>query len=138
VRLILGLDWVADAIFLCDSLLAPSKAGEGPPQLPPGWHCRVAVRRMRLVLAEIYFVHESRKVRAPAFLHLDGDPIHELALAFSDRATELGVSFRDLWGAISQFWAVDHNDFRAHGGRRGMFVQPIILVFQASSEKRHE
>ena len=84
---------------------------------------------MRLVIVEVYWVHETGKDRASAFLHLDGDPIHELALALRDRATEMGVSFRNLWGAISQFWAVDHNDFsRAWREARHFLVPPIETI----------
>ncbi|KRR26208.1 hypothetical protein CQ14_21265 [Bradyrhizobium lablabi] len=111
VRRILGLDWVADAISLCRSLLSPPKVEEGTPQLPPAWHRREAVGRVRLIFAEIHCVHENGKARRSAFLHLAGDPINELALALRDRAIETGVSFRDLWAAISQLWAADNHDF---------------------------
>jgi hypothetical protein len=95
-------------------------------ELPPGWHSREAVRRIRLVLAEIYCVYESGTARPSAFLHLDGDPIDELALALRDRATEIGVSFRDLWAKSSQHWAVDHNDFsRARWKTRRCFEHDV-------------
>jgi hypothetical protein len=133
VRSILGLDWVTDAISLCRSLLSPAKAGEGPPQLPPAWHCREAVCRIRLVLAEIHCVHESGKAGRSAFLHLAGDPINELALALSDRATEMGVSFRDLWVAISQLWAADNHDFWSAWWKARALVRFIPSVAKAQS-----
>lgn len=133
VRRILGLDWVADAISLCRSLLSPPKPEEGTPQLPPAWHSREAMRRVRLVLAEIYCVHESGKARRSPFLLLDGNPINELALALRDRATEIGVSFRDLWAAISQVWAADHHDFWSAWLEARALVRLIATVEKAQS-----
>jgi hypothetical protein len=133
VRRILGLDWVTDAISLCRSLLSAPKAEEGTPQLPSAWHCLDAVRRIRLVLAEVYCVHESGMARRSAFLHLDGDPINELALALRDRATEIGVSFRVLWAAISQLWAADHHDFWSAWWEARALVRLIPTLAKAQS-----
>jgi hypothetical protein len=111
VRHILGLHWVTDA-SPCAALCCRH------PQLRKvRLNCRQfgiparQVRRVRLVFVEIYCVNESGKARRSAFLHLDGDPINELAMALRDRAAEIGVSSLDLWAAISQRWAADGHDF---------------------------
>ncbi|MCW5701781.1 MAG: hypothetical protein KIT82_04285 [Bradyrhizobium sp.] len=110
MRRILSLDWAPEAISIGHFLLAQPRAGEGVPELPRGWDCRNAVRRVRSVLAEIYRFYESRKVYRSAFLHLDGDAISELTKKLCVRATEMDVPFRDLWVEISLQWTSDHND----------------------------
>jgi hypothetical protein len=107
VRLALKLDWAEEAISYWRALLSPNEREQGPLGLPPGWHPREAVRRVRLILEEIYCVFSAGKIQQGSLLHIDGDRISELASLLGDRATDKGVAFQDLWTALSQHWLSD-------------------------------
>jgi DNA polymerase III delta prime subunit len=107
VRLALKLDWAEEAISYWRALLSPNELEQGCFGLPPGWPPREAVRRIRLILEEIYCVYATGEIQQGSLLHVDGDPISELASLLGDRATDKGVSFQDLWITLSEYWLSD-------------------------------
>jgi hypothetical protein len=126
VRLALKLDWAEEAISYWRALLSPNELEQGCFGLPPGWPPREAVRRIRLILEEIYCVYATGEIQQGSLLHVDGDPISELASLLGDRATDKGVSFQDLWTALSQHWLSDD-----HAGPMGLLeagLQSQIII----------
>jgi DNA polymerase III delta prime subunit len=107
VRLALKLDWAEEAISYWRALLSPNEREQGRLGLPPGWHPREAVGRVRSILEEIYCVFAIGKIQHGPLLHVDGDPISELASLLGDRAMDKGTAFQDLWTALSQHWLSD-------------------------------
>jgi hypothetical protein len=107
VRLALKLDWAEEAISYWRAVLCPNELEQGCLVLPPGWHPREAVRRVRSVLEEIYCVYATGKMQQGSLLHLNGDPISELASLLGDRARDKGAAFHDLWTALSEHWLSD-------------------------------
>jgi DNA polymerase III delta prime subunit len=116
VRLALKLDWAEEAISYWRALLSPNELQQGCFGLPRGWPPREAVRRVRLILEEIYCVFAAGKIQQGSLLHVDGDPISELASLLGDRAVDKGVAFQDLWTALSQHWLSDD-----HAGPMGFW-----------------
>jgi DNA polymerase III delta prime subunit len=107
VRLALKLDWAEAAISYWRAVLSPNELEQGCLVLPPGWRPREAVRRVRSILEEIYCVYAIGKTQQGSLLHLDGDPISELASLLGDRARGNGVAFQDLWTTLSEHWLSD-------------------------------
>ena len=102
VRRALNLSWADEAISYCQRLLVREEPEDELLTLPRGWHPREAICRIRSIFAEMYCVYETGKTQHSALMHLEGDPIHELASLLDDRATEMGLSFQDLWAALSR------------------------------------
>ncbi|AWO88409.2 MULTISPECIES: hypothetical protein [Bradyrhizobium] len=105
VRSALKLDWAKVAISYCSALLSREKIDYDCLELPSGWTASAAVSRVLLMLTEIYRVYTTGRVQHPAFLHLRGDPVHELATLLKTRAEESGLSVQDLWSMLAQHWA---------------------------------
>lgn len=90
-----------------------------------------AVSRLRSILTEIHCVHLTGMVKNTALLHLENDPIGELAALLDVRAKEVGRSFRELWAMLAQHWSsaetVDPLGFMDMGlEARAMIGQPVL------------
>lgn len=119
VRRALRLDWSEVAASYWRTLLSAGKVEDDRMALPNGWNVSEAVSRLRSMLTEVRRLHLSGMVQNAAFLHVESDPIGELATLLDLRATESGRSFRDLWTALAEHWAsadtVDPLGFRDIG-----------------------
>ncbi|UPK27660.1 hypothetical protein [Bradyrhizobium sp. 195] len=104
VRRALRLDWTEVAISYWRTLLSPDNVEDGRMALPSGWSVSEAVSRLRSIVPEIRRVHLSGMVQNAALLHLENDPIGELATLLDIRAKESGRAFGDLWAALAQHW----------------------------------
>lgn len=104
VRRALRLDWTEVAASYWRTLLWPEKVEDTRMALPDGWSVSEAVSRLRSILTEIHCVHLTGMVQNGALLHLENDPIGELAALLDVRAKESGRSFRDLWAMLAQHW----------------------------------
>jgi DNA polymerase III delta prime subunit len=104
VRRALKLDWTELATSYWRTLLSPDNVEDSRIALPSGWSVSEAVSRLRSILTEIRRVHLSGMVQNAAILHLENDPIGELAALLDTRAKESGRAFGDLWVALAQHW----------------------------------
>jgi DNA polymerase III delta prime subunit len=109
VRRALKLDWAEETISYWRSLLSPNEPEETCLGLPLGWQPLEAAQRVRSILDEIYCVYSTGKIQQGSLLHLNGDPISELASLLGDRAADKGVAFQDLWNELSQHWLSDYH-----------------------------
>jgi len=105
VRRALRLDWAEVAASYWRILLSPEKVEESRMALPNGWSVSAAVSRLRSILTEIHCVHLTGMVQNTALLHLENDPIGELAVLLDVRAEESRRSFRELWAMLAQHWS---------------------------------
>lgn len=104
VRRALRLDWTVVATSYWRTVLSPNKVEDSQMALPSGWSVSEAVSRVRSILTEIRRVRLSGMVQNAALLHLENDPIGELAALLDIRAKESGRAFGDLWAALAQHW----------------------------------
>ena len=104
VRRVLGLDWSEAATSYWRTLLSPEKVEDTRMALPDGWSVSEAISRMRLTLAEIYYVQLTGRTQNAAHLHVGNDSIGELAALLDLRAKESGRSFCELWVMLAQHW----------------------------------
>lgn len=131
VRRALRLDWAEVAASYWRILLSPEKVEESRMALPSGWSVSEAVSRLRSILTEIHCVHLTGMVQNNALLHLENNPIGELAALLDVRAKESGQSFRELWAMLAQHWSsaetVDPLGFMDMGlEARAMIGQPVL------------
>jgi DNA polymerase III delta prime subunit len=104
VRRALKLDWAEVAASYWRILLSPETVEDSQMALPSGWSVSKPVSRLRSMLTEIRRVRLSGMVQNAALLHLENDPIGELATLLDIRAKESGRAFGDLWAALAQHW----------------------------------
>jgi hypothetical protein len=107
VRSVLGLDWASATISFWRLLLTQQEPNEIQFGRLVGVPLSEAVYRVRSVLNEMYRVHAGVETRHPALMHLEGDPISELAATISVRSAKRGMSFIALWAALSEHWLCD-------------------------------
>lgn len=133
VRRALRLDWAEVAASYWRILLSPEKVEESRMALPNGWSVSEAVSRLRSILTEIHCVHLTGMVQNNALLHLENDPIGELAALLDVRAKESGRSFRELWAMLAQHWSsaetVDPLGFMDMGLEARAMIGQTVLTF---------
>lgn len=103
-RRALRLDWGERATSYWRTLLSPQKAEDIRMGLPDGWSVSEAVSRLRSVLTEIRCVQLTGRTHNAALVHLENDPVGELAAMLDVRSRESGRSFSELWAALAQHW----------------------------------
>lgn len=126
VRRALNLSWAEEAVAYWRALLAREEPDDDRLKLPIGWQPCEGVGRVRSILAEMYSVYATGRSRHPALTYLDGDPVSGLASLLHDRAVEVGVSFPDLWAALSRSWIADEQLGRIGFLEAGLKSRAII------------
>jgi hypothetical protein len=107
----LNLDWVEGALADWHALLGQSEVEEESLKILPGVHPADAVKRVRVVLEQIYCANATGEPSEAACLYLEGRPLSQLASMLSDRAAEAGITFQSLWATLSEHWlSDDHAD----------------------------
>lgn len=103
-RIALGLDWGEPLLTFCENLL------DERPDLSldlEGVAHIVTLERLHIVLSEIRHVFLGGRATEPAFLYLDGSPLHRLAQILATAAARNGHSFQKSWQRLCIAWTAD-------------------------------